>query len=219
MAAFSMLPLTEVRKWIPQEMANTAWSLATLSITDEQLLFAADMQDAKRISKFSTQHLSNTVWSFATLVVVHGNLSPSALDPEDRKPKVDLHGHGSSSLPGASSSSNLSVEGELHYTPDEIAAALEPHGFRHEKLAHGPHSPDGTVNVAALSESAFHGNGCCGVLVHANGRYLACIKGKNGEGITVRDVLEDETAGRIVSEVEFADLVSRFPSFSIYGAQ
>lgn len=207
MAALSAPSLAKIREWIPQEMANTAWSLATLSITDETLLSSIAAEAIKKISEFSTQHLSNTVWSFATLVVVHGNLSSS----------LSSHGGPSVSSEGIPPSSDV-IEGDLQYTPDEIAAALEPHGFRHEKLAEGPFSPDGTVDAAALSEMAFRGKGCCGVLVHADGRYFACIKAKSGEGITVRDVLEDAAAGRVVSELEFADLVSRYPSFSIYGA-
>jgi len=93
---------------------------------------------------------------------------------------------------------------------------LEVHGFRHQKLDQTPQSADGKVDAAALCKVAFRGKGCCGVLVHADGRYLACIKGASGGGISVRDVLEDEAAGRIVSDPEFAELVTRFPSFSIF---
>lgn len=117
----------------------------------------------------------------------------------------------------ASPAVDLGSEGGLQYTPEEVAAALEPHGFRQQKLDEAPQRPDGAVDVETLAESAFQGNGCRGVLVHADGRYLACIKSKSSECITVRDVLEDVASGRIVSKHEFANLVTRFPSFRIYG--
>ena len=49
-----------------QELANTAWALATASESDAQLFAALARASERRLGDFNVQELANTAWAFAT---------------------------------------------------------------------------------------------------------------------------------------------------------
>jgi hypothetical protein len=63
------IPATEdIEKFNPQELANSLWAFATLSIEPPPQFLNAWVQKAtKDIEKFNSQDLANSLWAFATL--------------------------------------------------------------------------------------------------------------------------------------------------------
>ena len=49
-----------------QELANTAWSFATVAQPDVQLFTALARTAERCVGEFKAQHLANTAWAFAT---------------------------------------------------------------------------------------------------------------------------------------------------------
>ncbi|KAG1673213.1 hypothetical protein FOA52_013093 [Chlamydomonas sp. UWO 241] len=79
MAALLKAALPQLRTFKPQELANTAWALATLGHADVDFV-AALMEAAKpQLRNFTPQALANTVWAFATLGHADGAFMASLL--------------------------------------------------------------------------------------------------------------------------------------------
>jgi len=51
----------------PQNLSNTVWAMATISLRDQPLLSAIARQATLKIKHFTAQPLSNTIWAFATM--------------------------------------------------------------------------------------------------------------------------------------------------------
>ena len=51
-----------------QELANSAWALATASQLDEKLLMALAKAAQRRMTEFKHQSLANTAWAFAAMI-------------------------------------------------------------------------------------------------------------------------------------------------------
>ena len=51
----------------PQDLANTAWAVATLGQVDVQLFMALAREVEFCLGGFNLQELANTAWAFATL--------------------------------------------------------------------------------------------------------------------------------------------------------
>ncbi len=65
-------PLARAAEWQMcefklQQLANTAWAFATVSLSDEKLLTALARVALRRMSKFNAQDLANTAWAFTTM--------------------------------------------------------------------------------------------------------------------------------------------------------
>lgn|GEM_PF-5121275 len=68
----NILPL--IGKFSSQDVANTAWALATLKIADSKLCEALSYRARQVIAEFNPQALSSTAWAFATLNVTDTEL-------------------------------------------------------------------------------------------------------------------------------------------------
>lgn len=63
-----------------QALANTAWSLAKLSVNDSPLLAVIASRGSKLVDEFNSQGLSSIAWAFATLLFVSGPLYEGIAD-------------------------------------------------------------------------------------------------------------------------------------------
>ena len=55
---------TRLDKFNAQNLANTAWAVATVGQQDEQLFKALARMAERRLDKFHAQELANTAWAF-----------------------------------------------------------------------------------------------------------------------------------------------------------
>eukprot|EP00434_Breviolum_minutum_P042960 symbB.v1.2.038261.t1/scaffold5898.1/size44610/2 len=67
MTAIAKKLVTMVKDLIPQDLANTAWSFATLGLPDSRLLDQILLEVISKVNDFTTQNLANTAWAYAKL--------------------------------------------------------------------------------------------------------------------------------------------------------
>jgi len=200
--------LPKIRQWDPQALANIAWSDATMNIVDEPLLDAISAQALRTISQFTTQNLSNTVWAYATLKVSAG------------EPFASLQEPGPTVCDAGEVAALGDFTGEVaSYSAEEIMEALALQGFGStpvEAIVAANGELDAEATVAEAFGASVIGDGS-GVLVIANGHYLACVREHDDAApagtLKARDVL----AGfeRVMSAADFADHVARFECFRV----
>lgn len=68
-AAISAAARPTLTEFYPQDLANTAWSLATLTMKDMPFLNAIAASALPLLSEFRPQNLTNIAWAFAVLEV------------------------------------------------------------------------------------------------------------------------------------------------------
>ena len=57
----------ELSEFNAQELANTAWALAAVNLSDERLFKVLAREAKRRVSVLKVQNLANTAWAFATV--------------------------------------------------------------------------------------------------------------------------------------------------------
>lgn len=221
LAAISSAAMRKISAWDPQAIANLAWSFATLGVTDEPLLDAISAQALPLISEFSTQHLSNTVWAYATLKVTDGELSASGVPRAAERSALPLaHAEGGGilldeSMPNYSSgevTSALAEQGlcctRLVIAPGDDAAAVVENAFGDPAAA--------SLDVTPVQSVGSSGS-IAGVLVFADGRYLACLRVLPAvdASVSMRDVVSG--VERKVTDDEFAEHARRYECFKVHG--
>ena len=61
--------MCKIWEFNPQELANAAWTFATLAVRESELLEAVRPAAVCKIWEFKPQDLVNSAWAFATLAV------------------------------------------------------------------------------------------------------------------------------------------------------
>lgn len=74
MDTLSCMSQERVQQFGSQELSNTVWAYATLSIKDHPLFDAIAQAAIAVHHTFVPQHIANTVWSFAEIFVWHNPL-------------------------------------------------------------------------------------------------------------------------------------------------
>lgn len=65
--SISRAAIRSITAFGPQNLGNTAWAFATLSIVDIPLLNAIAVCAMRNIAEFVSQGLGNTAWVYSTL--------------------------------------------------------------------------------------------------------------------------------------------------------
>lgn len=81
METLGQAAMKKLRQFLPQEITNTAWAFATLSVSNTSLFLEISVKVLPRIGEFDPQGLSNLTWACAT-VSFHDSALMSALSSE-----------------------------------------------------------------------------------------------------------------------------------------